>query len=196
MTTLKLLLVVVFISSVVCATENESLRQFMIHTNQSPKKDNPNVWDVIMVRGADGQLQSWSDHARGVGESRVCADCEKIARYIAIAVKEGEKLEQFKSTLKLLCDLLDTQEQASCRNIIDNLDVILAKLGPLLNDPHAFCVELSLCDASNVPYAVRMFVRWLSARTDGVVRVCHAHSCALYHAHRLTMLCATSVSSW
>jgi hypothetical protein len=61
-----------------------------------------------------GQLQSWSEQMRGrVSDSAVCADCEKIARYIAIAVKEGEKLEQFKSTLKLLCDLLDTQEQAS-----------------------------------------------------------------------------------
>jgi hypothetical protein len=32
----------------------------MIHTNQSPKKDNANVWDVIMLRGAD--VSVWSVH--------------------------------------------------------------------------------------------------------------------------------------
>jgi hypothetical protein len=46
------------------------------------------------------------------------------------------------------------------------------------NDPLEFCKELSLCAADNVPYVVRMAVRWLAARTDGAVRVgssTHAH---------------------
>lgn len=69
------------------------------------------------VISLQGKLQSLSEHLRVQDhqDKPVCEDCQKVVRFIDNALKTGEKLEEFKSTLKLLCDMLPHDEQQSVR---------------------------------------------------------------------------------
>lgn len=142
--------------------DNHTRRQHQLRTNQTPKKDRVSsgggsVWDMIMVRGSNGQLESHADFvaeqraiATGNEESAVCTDCMLVAKWIKIALKDGEKLEEYKGLLEMMCDYLPDDEKSICKNIVDNLPAYIHQLEPLLDNPRAFCQELSLCGSQQI----------------------------------------------
>jgi saposin len=74
-----------------------------------------------------------------------CAECKTLVQEIDTIIDDQSKIEEMKMILNLVCDALPSEYKDECKNLVQNLDVLIHKLRPLLKDPQAFCTEIHLC---------------------------------------------------
>jgi hypothetical protein len=115
-----------------------------VHDNELPS-GNVHVEDIVMVRGANGQLETLGDR---LDNMNVCDTCKSFVGKLDDILHDAQKLEKFKDILKMMCDYLAGQEADECKIMVDNIDALINRIEPYLKDPATLCAEIGLCQSS------------------------------------------------
>ncbi|KAJ1352849.1 hypothetical protein KIN20_009332 [Parelaphostrongylus tenuis] len=78
-----------------------------------------------------------------ISVASVCDECQSWVHRFHEAAKDPKKLEELKMILRVLCH--ETSYVEECRMFVANLDEIIKKLDPYLNDTHKVCKAIHMC---------------------------------------------------